>query len=289
MKKRPTMITLLVTAAVSLILGLLADYHFAVHTDFRSELVPELFFGMFPAMFVFLALWLFNKVRRLLEFPKKSVKPFVCLAFAVYAAEMIAFGFMGGDESARFQYHLKDLYFILFALCFSCLFLAILLIDVDESVRVVLFDDYTLRCRQTLIPNKENLPVTIGKLCTAETYFENDDYEQIYLDHFDFLRDTAEKEAKKAIFENDLQCDTCGEWFLSRVDFLEGDAFSPTELHFYMTFISKKIKSYRLYGIVELSRKVIESDFCRVDCIFGYKSSDTEKPFTFKETCVELV
>lgn len=170
MKKRPTMITLLVTAAVSLILGLLADYHFAVHTDFRSELVPELFFGMFPAMFVFLALWLFNKVRRLLEFPKKSVKPFVCLAFAVYAAEMIAFGFMGGDESARFQYHLKDLYFILFALCFSCLFLAILLIDVDESVRVVLFDDYTLRCRQTLIPNKENLPVTIGKLCTAETY-----------------------------------------------------------------------------------------------------------------------
>lgn len=73
------------------------------------------------------------------------------------------------------------------------------------------------------------------------------------------------------------------------MDFLEGDAFSPTELHFYMTFISKKIKSYRLYGIVELSRKVIESDFCRVDCIFGYKSSDTEKPFTFKETCVELV
>ena len=283
------MIALLVTAALSLILGLLADYRFAGHEDFCAELAPSLFFGLFPAMFVFLALWLFNKVRRLLEFPKKSVKPFVCVACAVYLSEMVAFGFMGGDDEARFQYHLKDLYFILLALCFSCLFLAMFLIDVDESVRVVLFDDYTLRRRQTIVPNRENLPVTIGNIRAAETYFENDDYEQIYLDHFDFLRDTAEKEAKKAIFENDLQCDTCGEWFLSRVDFLEGDAFSPTELHFYMTFISKKIKSYRLYGIVELSRKVIESDFCRVDCIFGYKSSDTEKPFTFKETCVELV
>ena len=44
-----------------------------------------------------------------------------------------------------------------------------------------------------------------------------------------------------------------------------------------------------LYGIVEFSKAVTKSDFCRIICSFDYKESDKEHPFIFKETDVELI
>ena len=167
------------------------------------------------------------------------------------------------------------------------------LIDVDDRKKIIDFDDYDLYYREWNCPNEDNQPVTIknkhNKLLAPEVYFENDEYRKLYESHFDYIWKTAEQEAKKTIFENGFETETSGEWYMSRIDFLEGDGFAYPILVVYMTFISKTIKSYSLYGIVEIGRKVIESDYCRIGCIFEYRKVDTEKPFTFKETEAELI
>lgn len=297
MTKKRTTITLLIISLLALIGGVCANYFFNYDTladeNFMKKNGIVLLLTIIPAGVVFVGLWLFNKIRRLLEFPKTSVKPFVCLGFVLYIGTMIAFGFMNGNVEQRFRYPLGDLGFILFALAASCLLISMFLIDVNDTKKLVLFDDFKLRFRDWNFQNPENVPVTIknkhGKLLAPESYFENEEYEKLFYSNIDYFFEIAEKEAKKAIFEQKLEKEVCGEWYLSRIDFLRGDGFSYPKVNFYMNFISKTVKSYRLYGIVELSKNVVESDYCRINCSFDYKESDTENPFSFKETDVDLI
>ncbi len=201
--------------------------------------------------------------------------------------------FFNGNVEQRFRYSLDELGFILFSLATSCLLIALFLIDVDETKKEVLFDDYKIRFRHWNWPNSQNLPITIkdknGKLLAPETYFENEEYKELFYANSEYILAIATEESKKAIFNHELEKEVSGEWYLSRVDFLRGDGFSYPRLDFYMTFIRKTIKSYRLYGLVELSKKVIQSDYCRINCSFDYKESEKENPFSFIESDVELI
>lgn len=297
MTKKKTIILLLGISLLALIGGVCADYFFSYNPSVDGSFIRNnclvLLVTILPAGVVFVGLWFFNKVRSLLEFPKTSVKPFVLLGFILYAGTMIAYGFMNGNAEHRFNYNLKDLDFFLFALAVSCLLIAMFLIDVDDTKKVINFDDFHLHFRKANWPNTENEPVTIknrhGKLLEPEKYFESKEYIEIFNAHSDYIWETALEEAKKAIFDYELEEEINGEWYLSRIDFLKGDDFTYPKLDFCMTFISKKVKSYRLYGMVELSKDVTESDFCRIICSFDYKESDKEQPFSFIETDVELI
>ena len=297
MTKRKTKIALLILSLLAFIGGICANYFFSydISSDdnFLKENLYTLLLTILPAGVVLIGLWFFDKIRRLLEFPKTSVKPFVCLGFVLYIGTMIAFGFMNANAGQRFRYTLDELGFILFALAASCLLIEMFLIDVDDTKKEVLFDDYKIRFRHWNWPNSENVPVTIknkmGKLLGPETYFENEEYRELFNTNSEYIFATAQEEAKKAIFEQELEKEISGEWYLSRIDFHRGDGFSYPKLDFYMNFITKTVKSYRLYGLVELSKRVVESDYCRINCSFDYKESETENPFSFKETEVELI
>ncbi|MCR5288459.1 MAG: hypothetical protein K6E51_00545 [Treponema sp.] len=285
--KKNTVITLCILAVLSVIVALVLD--FLINPVFGSELKVQILFGLCLTLPGFIILLGINKIMRLFGIAKKSVKPFVFIAAILFIALLIVFGFLNGNATQRFRYKLSDIIYVCYMLCFSCLFLLLFLIDVDETKIVIAFDDFVLQNRKTDKANKDNLPVTIKKLCKPEVYFENGDYERIYNKHAAFILKTAEEHAKQILFDNDLQYETTGEWYLSRIDFLRGEGFSPKELHYCMTFIKSKTTSYRLYGLVELTKKTVESDYCRVDCIFNYDSSQEEQPFTFQDSEVEFL
>ncbi len=297
MTKKKSSILLLIMALLALAGGVCANYFFPSISSSDENFLKQNFYilllAIIPSSVVLVGLWIYNKVLRLLEFPKENANPFIYLGAVLYIGSMIAFGFMNGNTIHRFVITPNELGFILFAFTIACLLIELFIIDVNDKKKTILFDDYKLYFRHWNWINKDNLPVTIkdkhNKLLAPEVYFENEDFKKIYETHLKYVWTIAEQEAKKAIFENEFEYETNGEWYISRIDFLEGDGFSYPQLILYMTFITKNIKSYRLYGLVELSKRVIESDYCRIACVFDYRRDNAEIPFSFIETEVELI
>lgn len=288
--KKKTYKALVIIMALSFAAGLTSDC-FNKTGLFRGEMHVTLLLAFALSMFDFAAILIFDKIRKFIGLEKKSVKPFIVCAAVFFIATLIFYGFLAADDIQKFGFisFLAELTIFFYVLPFSCLYLMLFLIDVDESEHIVSvsFEDYVLTRRESEKENKDNTPVTIKNLRAPEQYFKDEEYKSLFEENFDSIMEQALMAAKPLIFENNLQYDTCGEYFLSRIDFLD-DLDSDAPLRIDLTFISKKTTVYTLYGLVDLNSRTTEKDYCRVLCEFSYDTSN-EQPFILEEAAVEII
>ena len=282
MTKKKTYIALAIILVISFLAGLAVDY-FTGSGLFNGDAKVTLLFALGLSMVNFVTLLIFEKIRRFLGLEKNSVKPYViCSAISIFAI-IIFFATVAYDDIEKhgLAKFFSEFRIFIYTIPYSCIYLMIFLFDVDERVHIVLFDDYIIQRRVAKKPNQDNTPVTINNLREPEQYFKDDEYKELYQKNFDSIIEQAEKFAKILIFENHYENDTCGDYYISRVDFLD-DLESESPLYINLTFISRQTKVYSLYGIVDLSKTTTEKDICTIQCSFSYDKTK-EEPFVLEE------
>ncbi|MCR5046330.1 MAG: hypothetical protein K6A42_07110 [Treponema sp.] len=287
MNKKKCMITLAIIAPLALAASLAIEH--SINPNFLNDLTATLLLGLFCSSLVFISLIIFFKLKKILGFKIESYKPYLYLsAITFFITGIFIILIFGKDKSGAIKCSPKEISLILLTLFYACIYTFFFIFDVDDKRKVILYKDFFLKNLKANRPNKDNSPVTINTLRLPEEHFENQEYKEIFLKHCKQLKFFIEKEAKDLIFQNDLQYETTGEWFLSRVDFLDGDDYSP-RLCLYMTFINKKIIEYKINGLVPLSEKTIQNDFCRINFTFHYRPSNSENIFEFEESWIEFL
>lgn len=149
------------------------------------------------------------------------------------------------------------------------------------------FDNFILHERTMPNPNPDNKYAALANGLMSEEYFDNDILKAKYYLHEKEIKETAQENCKKLIFEKQIENEISGEWFLSRIDGFTNFG-SDTILSYSMTFIKRTITKYVFTSLFHYTDQR-EKEYCRLNCNFIYKNSTVGNPFEFYDIDVEYL